>query len=789
MSGRVPPSLALAILLPLLALAFLAGGAGLGYWLVHRAPGSSPDAASTPEGATTGPETLAGENAQAASWKAAAWLSALPGANMEALALQAQLAKEAGIDGIILAAALPYPSQPERLESLEAACRMLTETHPQCRLRLQIHVDPPALWLAEHPGEAACPAGEPAGWVSLSSREWRQAMQQALGGLARRLEEEAYPIEGYILAALEQGQWRCVGAPDASPPALQAFGSWLEAQYANTAALQQAWDNPNASFSVSEWTHPGEGGVFFTAPQEQRHVDFRRFAASEAAAAIVEAASAVRQTVSRPCKVYTLTGEPPQEPVWPAFVDWAALLDGGLDGVAAPAPVQGRGAGESGGPVGPIDSVTARGMAWLLIDDTRTGIRLDPGTNGTPQPPGLRNREVYHVQARNYAMAMAHGSEFALADAQGQGALLDAAMWERLALLASAYEHLGEMAAPRDVLPAIGPSRVACVVDETSQAFVHRFPAAGPRMAELRTALAQAGTPVHWVLFDDLIAGRVDAASLYVFPALYEVSDEERAALHALLAQQGAAALWLYAPGSAGSGGGAGGIAALTRLPVAAFEGPAQSGSEYAFEAERYSEGEAFGRPAAWDPLYYIDGGEDDEIGVLARYGASGRPSAGIRFLEEGWASIYVAEPALPPELLLQVMRILEETTTVSAETTPFPVSYVGPSLIGLHGNAPGDRRVLIQLAAPCDMYDLLDEHAGWLGKRQLSLPLALGETRLLRLEPVDSEEAESAEEPQAGASAETGPPDDPPEPPADAQTETTGKDEASPTASNAEGP
>jgi hypothetical protein len=379
-------------------------------------------------------------------------------------------------------------------------------------------------------------------------------------------------------------------------------------------------------------------------------------------------------------------------------------------------------------------------MQWMVIDDTRTGLQLDASTGEALRPRGIRSSDVLHVQARNYAMAAAYGLEYVLADPRGAGALLDAAMWRRLGALAQAWQDLHAPPAQEDKSgsPLAYAASVACVWDEDSLAFLRADGNGGglPR-AELRAALGQAGVRVRWERFEDLLVGNVKPSRLYVFPELYAVSNEQRVALHGILAEQGAAALWLYAPGAATGAPPEEAVSALTRFPVRRFEEPARSGSRYAFDAELFSKDEGLGVVRERSPLFYIHSQDNEEIGVLANYAETQKTSAAIRFLEEGWASIYVAEPALPPELLRQVLRILEEPFTVPIENDPFPVSYIGRRFVGLHGRSPAGAHIPMRFTQPCDVYDMLDESLGWPNKRSLSLPLDLGETRMLRLVPL----------------------------------------------------
>ena len=59
----------------------------------------------------------------------------------------------------------------------------------------------------------------------------------------------------------------------------------------------------------------------------------------------------------------------------------------------------------------------------------------------------------------------------------------------------------------------------------------------------------QAGYPTRFYLLDDVLNAPAPLAAVYLFVNAFHLSRDERESLHARLAENGAAALWMYAPG------------------------------------------------------------------------------------------------------------------------------------------------------------------------------------------------------------------------------------------------
>jgi hypothetical protein len=218
----------------------------------------------------------------------------------------------------------------------------------------------------------------------------------------------------------------------------------------------------------------------------------------------------------------------------------------------------------------------------------------------------------------------------------------------------------------------------------------------------------------------------------------FRLAAEQRDRLHAFLAQNRAAAIWMYAPGYMDQTASVDNISATTRVKVKAFDGPAQTGSVCLLPGKWIGKDEEFGTVQEVEPLFYVDDALTD---VIANYRASGKASVSVSFFEEGWASIFCADPGLTAPLLRELLAILElhmffQTTNAKF----FDVALFGPNLMAIHAKDSGDR--VVDLDKVCDVQDLFIREVGWPRKRTFAIPLKTGETRLLKLSPLETEEA-----------------------------------------------
>lgn len=667
------------------------------------------------------------------------------GAGQAVVAEEIAMAADAGVHQYVIPVALPWAGD---MDAFLGPLEILTEIDPEASFLVYVTLDPPAAWLEAHPNEVAQAAAMGPAYPSMASEVWLRDTEAALEALVGAVQTSyGERVQGYVLACLDSGHWHRAGGYDTSPVNVEAFRRWLTKRYNEDYALQKAWGDPDASLdaaAIPEKPDASMSEVFFKLPEMRRHVDFLEFTSESTANAIAGIAAHIKGIAGEQAEVlapYGFTYELTANDA--GHFALARLLDSEIDGFVSPVSYFDRGLGGVGGMMGPVDSVLAHGKEWRLIDDTRTGIARDPVTGEISRPKALRAEDVYSVQQRNFAAAAAHGLGLYWADADGLGCLHDEEMWQRFGAMWTTYRKLdAEKAAHgEDMRPYPSGPVLAVVVDEASRPYMRcDKKLSGQLLTRSRDCALRAGVPVKFYLLSDVVEGKLPKASVYLFLNAFHLTAEDRARLHGVLQVNRAAAIWMYAPGYIDERASVDNICATTRMQVKAFEGVAQSGSVCLLAGKWIAKDEDFGSARNWRPLFYVD---DPNVDVIANYRASGKASVAVAFFQEGWTSIYCAEPGITPGLLRELLSILE-LHVYFQDTAPrvMDATYFGPGLIAIHAQQAGER--VVHLDRVCDIQDLLAPAIGWRRKRTFVVPLKAGETRLLKLTPIEEQQFEN---------------------------------------------
>ncbi len=727
-----------------LAIIALAGAAG--YWLGAKSVSPETDPA-TPD--STKPVAASARQGEAdpIPFPPLFFSVDVRGAAPIAAEQEIAMAAAAGIHQYVVPAPVPWEGQ--ATPSLDAVNRVV-ELDPDARMLISLDLNPPPAWLEAHPDEAEVAGGKRTGFASIGSEAWLNEVKGLLDALLAVL-GASHPdrVLGYVIHSQEGGSWSRSSGYDASPANLAAFARWLKAVYETPEALQQAWNDPDVGFDhVAVPEEPSGGGpeqVFFSGADLNRHRDYLRFASESCATAIAGVADQVKRVAGDEAMVLVAYGAS-----FEAMANDSGqfalgrLLESKVDGFVTPVSYSDRGLGGVGGPMGPMDSAQLHGKKWYLIDDTRTGIAMDVESGEIRRPKNVQADDYYRVQQRNFAAAITHEAGLFWSDSEGEGRLHDEDMWDMFGGMWRTYQALLEAQARGGLTACPAQATLAVVVDEESR-FVQQCDAAlnEALLLQVRDSALRAGVPVRFYLLSDVIEERAPKVPVYLFANAFCLSPSERERLLGLLQRHQAAAIWMYAPGYFAEGPSAENIAATTRMNVKAFEGAAPTRSVLALPGKWMETGATLGKEMSVAPLFYID---DPETDTIATYAEGGKASLAINFFEEGWTSIYCAEPAMTPGLLREILGILELPIPYQS-TSPqyFDAVYMGLNMMGIHAREGGERSINLNLS--CDVQDLLTPEIGWQQKRVFSLPMRAGDTRLLSLTPAESAE-KTPEEP-----------------------------------------
>lgn len=744
-------------LVVLMLLICAAGGAFLGWWSAPKPIGKDGIAGANPEDAA--PEAPAKvyppypPNRPPLFFYAGSSEASEEGVT----AAEIGMAAAVGIHQVILPVALPWAN--EDLPAVLKAIQRVQAANPDCALLLEVDCDPPADWLAAHPDEQSVIDKNKQQFASVASKLWREEAGVRLEALVQMLHlaPERRVLLGLVLAGGGKNQWLMDGV-DRAPAMTAAFREWLTARYAADTALAAAWGEKKASLKeagipAALKADPAAPSLL-QLPAEQPHVDYARCASDATVGAIGWLASRVRAVGWQGLRLYAPYG---------FGLEFAGgttghnalgkLLESPLDGLISPFSYLDRGLGGSGGFMGPVHSALYRGKQWICVDDTRTGVARDAITGSITRLEGLREEDVHNVQARNFALALVNGLGMVWSDPLGEGTLHDEGVWQRIGQMRAIYEGTypqysapseGANPAPLPPPPSFSPGLVV-VIDEAAAAFGRADANLGDRLLHaVRDAALRSGTAVQFCLLTDFLEDRNPAAPVYLFANALALDDAQRTTLHARLAKEQAYAIWLYAPGYYSASSGTAGISKTVGMEVKAFTDPMDAGSAFLLTGRWVEEGKPLEAPTRWKPLFYVD---DPESDALARYVAAEKVSVAMRSMPGGWASIYIAEPSLTPALLREVMSIIEQPIYVRPSAQRhFDAIYSNRSIFAIHGTQVGERT--IDLGAFSDTVDLLNPDIGWPQKDSFVLTLKTGETRLLKVAPMEGLVPAPEEEP-----------------------------------------
>jgi hypothetical protein len=269
----------------------------------------------------------------------------------------------------------------------------------------------------------------------------------------------------------------------------------------------------------------------------------------------------------------------------------------------------------------------------------------------------------------------------------------------------------------------------------------------------VQRSLARSGVPVDDYALEDF-EGIDRAYAVYIFPNAFYVPGKLREAIRAKLAEDGATAIWLYAPGCMDeSGADLANIQALTgfRLNVEHRIGPVQVGpvpGDHPFFRELDGTC-SFGsrtvpRPNNnWEPLdeeryepeldsldlpavFWCD---DPGAERVAKLEDSDRTAMAVKN-EDGFRSIWVGAPQVP----WQLYRNMIEHSGVHVYSRSGDQLMANDRFVALHCITGGDKR--ITLPRPCRVAGALSGDIVAEETRQIRFEAKAGETRSFILEP-----------------------------------------------------
>jgi hypothetical protein len=672
----------------------------------------------------------------------------------------------------------------------------IIQRDPEAMLVLDVDLNPTTTWLVTHGEAAVNMENQTSRFASPASQPWKTyAVQEAFHRIQAVLDSPVgRHLQGLWLSAMHEGSWRFEAGYDRSLASEAAFERWVVTRYGSPEEAAKAWklDSLPRPLTPDYPDVADSRKVFFDLPVERRQVDYLRFVSETTADTLARIAAEFRERFGDDLQLLARYGFG-LELGHNAAGHFALgnLLNSELDGFISPVSYASRGSGGTGAPMAAIHSARMHGKVWHLLDDTRTGVSRDALTGAITRIEGLRAQDVYTVQERNFACALTQGMGLIWADPHAQGWLYDAQQWEKFRQLADIYcttwpEFRMERPSPEQIKAAEGKSRnerrnsrygprpeepapaageasdqaveavfdngmtgeaegeflsprltmttLQVVVDEESR-FYQQYdsPLNDALILQGRDAAIMCGAPVEFVLLDDVIEERTPDAGVYLFLNAFHMTIEERERLQERFRNEQASVIWLYAPGYFRDEARTDHITSTTRITVEPFTKPERAGSRMAINGRWIRQNETFGYRGVLSPLFYIN---DNAADVIAVYEGSNKPSAALKTMEDGWTSVLITDAGITPQLLRELLYILEQHTYFQTTSGRYvDTTWFGQGLMAIHARQVGERA--IDLGDYYNVTDLLDPNLGWPERDSFLIQLDHGETRLLQLSPL----------------------------------------------------
>lgn len=648
---------------------------------------------------------------------------------------QVELAGKAGVHLQYPIVGMPWPRPGEKPDftSIDNVFRQTIEADPEALIIIRYGLDPPQWWLDEHPqARNFCHDGTPAQqWVG--DEEWLREACHWQEEMIRHIQQRwGDRIIAYHPCGQHTGEWFYIGGWENKIPCFgegvdRSFRRWLAERYKTLDALAAAWKRRVGSWD--EITAPAENerrtgnlGQLLDPRSQRPLIDFHEFLQEMMAQAISEIARSCKSVAPDKAVIlfygylYELAG-------WPGGVGttghygWRWMLDDpNVEIYCSPISYGDRQLGGVGRFMAPVDSVALHGKRWFNEDDTRTPLANDP----IGQVPTIEGSQWVHL--RNFAHIFPRRMGCWYMDLGATGWLNHPDLWANIARLRRLYEqHLSE--------PCRFQPEIAAIVDERSALYTPAGSALPPTLiSDLRSPLYRIGTSVGWYLLDDLVAGRIPPAKMYVMQNAFVLDDTQREKLLDTFRRQQATVVWFYAPGYLDPEGGPVSPQAfeqLTGMRLAELSAPVADRAE-PLPGSEWCEGVAPFGTGRGDlrPQFAVQDGP--RVEVIAQW-PNGQAAVAVSEAA-GYRSVFIGCLGAPPELFRNIAR--RSAVHIYCDTND--MIETDGRFLAISATSEGSK--VLVLPGPAKVFDALSGEMIAQG-HQVRLTLALGEARLLWLD------------------------------------------------------
>ncbi|MBL7646916.1 MAG: beta-galactosidase [Candidatus Hydrogenedentes bacterium] len=559
--------------------------------------------------------------------------------------------------------------EPDRFDFtyLDASARaVLAAGGPEAKLMIQLYMDTPAWWSAQHPeellrlsngettfGEKLFALPRPGELPSIASDVWRADMKRVIEVLIDHVAQSDYGarVIGYQVTGQKTQEWYhwSMNTPelgDYSAPMVKAWRGWLRARYGTDEALHAAWHQPDATLDTAaiptKEERYGAADATFRDPVKEAHViDFHRFWSDIMADTIAYFAGVVKEKTGHTKVVggfYAYSFEFAELAEDAGHLALGRLMEcPDLDFIMAPASYHRRNL--KGGQScfrAPLLSLRQHGkLFWNDFDPASFKILDKDKAALAPWIDVLAvtdtAEEFTWMMGRELGNALANGVNMAWFDLHG-GYYDDPTILAHVAK----QRKIREAALGRD---RRSTAQILVVFDEDSMHYLKfRDPLVRKVLIEQLAELPFVA-PYDSMLLSDL--GRVDPAQykLVIMANTFKLDRPQRDVLSQTILRDGRTVLWLYAPGyfaEPGTPGSAAAMEALTGIPIVSVT------ADQVVAAPLLASGASVEIPPMQGQQFAAQAAD----GTVAVVGNAGR---------EGWRSVYSSRVPLPATYLREI--------------------------------------------------------------------------------------------------------------------------------------
>jgi hypothetical protein len=637
-----------------------------------------------------------------------------------------QTARKHGVNLISIPIGMPWPKEGE--PTSDAYDKQIDDTlkaNPDGLLLLRVGVTwPYQWWLDKHPEELTLYDDGKRQTTSVHSPIWRADAARCLELFVAHLEAKyGDHIFGYMPTGHNTGEWFYDRSWDGrlggfEIPARDGFQRYLKAKYGSDETLRSAWHDPDITFdavevpTLRERTH-SKAGAFRDPLVEQKTIDFFEFQNEDMVEAVELMCKAIKTAAPDKLAVpffgyHFELGTLPYGPQMGGHLALRRLLKSPyVDVVCSPVSYGDRDAGGIGAFMSAVDSVQLAGKLWLNEDDTRTHLGGADATYGMSRAKNAAESEG--ILARNFAHILTRGSATWWMDLFGHGWFTGDEMWKFLSGLQGTYQN---------AIPKMKPYRaeIAVIVDDRS--CLYTAPSrivTGPLIYAFRMEWYRIGAPVGIYMLDDLVAGKVPPAKMYIFIDTFRLDKAQIEAVRKNACRNGCTVVWMYAPG----------VIRDSRFS-----------SDYVQDVTKI----ALKQTASGDGEIVLDGGgkfsaghphlspafavNDPKAVPLAHYEKDGEVAIASKN-EGGWTSVYCGALQMPRELLTDLAR----HAGVHIYSDQNDVVMAGNGFVAIHASSNG--RKTLTMPGDCELVDVTTGEKLPRGRR-FEFDMKKGNTRIL---------------------------------------------------------